>query len=437
MASAANRPTNEKLHENSIPLLYAILVVVTGILAVQLAQPQVLARIPIQNLLKNELHASRTATSAFFFWIGFPWYFKPFVGIFTDAFPLFGTRRRSYILINSSLATISWAALSFTPHQYGKLLTVVLIVNFFMVITSTVIGGYMVESAQRTAGSGRFSAIFNIVSWASVMISGPLGGYLASIAFGATTAACGAVMFLLVPVAYFFLREKRMALDPREMLGNAKTQLVNIAAARTMWAAAGLMALFYIAPGFSTALFYRQQDVLHLNTQTQGILQFLGGVGSVAAAIWYGLTCKRVNLRNLLLLCLTVSTVTNLGYLVYSSLSRARVIDGINGVGYTMAECALMALAIRATPKGSEGLGFSLMMSVRNFALFGSDIFGSWLLDKYRVPFGALVISNSAITAIAIPLVLLLPLSLVAKKDAEPAKESAAPAFASSELADE
>jgi len=141
---------------------------VTGILAVQLAQPQVLARIPIQNLLKNELHASRTATSAFFFWIGFPWYFKAFVGIFTDAFPLFGTRRRSYILINTSLGAISWAALLFTPHQYGKLLTVALIVNFFMVITSTVIGGYMVESAQRTAGSGRFSAIFQTVSWARV-----------------------------------------------------------------------------------------------------------------------------------------------------------------------------------------------------------------------------------------------------------------------------
>lgn len=99
------------------------------------------------------------------------------------------------------------------------------------------------------------------------------------------------------------------------------------------------------------------------------------------------------------------------------------MIDSINGVGYTMAECALMALATRATPKGSEGLGFSLMMSVRNFALFGSDIFGSWLLDKYHVAFGSLVISNSAITAIAIPYVLLLPLTLVAKKDAEPAPD--------------
>ncbi len=54
-----------------------------------------------------------------------------------------------------------------------------------------------------------------------------------------------------------------------------------------------------------------------------------------------------------------------------------------------MAECALIDLAIRVTPKRSEGLGFSLMMSVRNLALFGSDIFGSWLLDKYHIYFSS------------------------------------------------
>jgi len=252
-----------------------------------------------------------------------------------------------------------------------------------------------------------------------------------------TTAACGTIVFLVVPVAFFFLREPRQNVNAQQMLGDARTQLKNIATARTMWAAAGLMALFYIAPGFTTAVFYRQQDVLHLNTQTQGILQFLMGLGSVAAAIWFGFTSKRVSLRTLLLLCLGVSVVTTLGYLAYSSLARARVVDTIYGVGFSMAECALMALAIRATPKGSEGLGFSLMMSVRNFALFGSDIFGSWLLDKYRIPFGALVVSNSAITAIAIPFVLWLPFALVDKKDAEAAPESAAPAFLTQELAEE
>ena len=51
-------------------LTYAALVVMAGVLATTLAQTQVLARLPLQNLLKNELHADRTANAAFFFWAG-------------------------------------------------------------------------------------------------------------------------------------------------------------------------------------------------------------------------------------------------------------------------------------------------------------------------------------------------------------------------------
>ena len=113
-------PPNQK--ESGKPLLYAALVIVIGVLSTSLAQPQVLGRIPLQNLLKNELHADRAANAAFFFWMGLAWYFKPFFGIITDAFPLFGSRRKSYMIVSAILATISWAALYFTPHEYSKLL---------------------------------------------------------------------------------------------------------------------------------------------------------------------------------------------------------------------------------------------------------------------------------------------------------------------------
>jgi BT1 family len=114
-----------------------------------------------------------------------------------------------------------------------------------------------------------------------------------------------------------------------------------------------------------------------------------------------------------------LATFANLGYLFYSSLGRARAIEGLNGFGYTLAELALMDLAVRATPAGSEGLGFSIMISVRNLALFGTDWFGASLMDRYHLPFDLLVVLNSATTSIAVPLVFLLPRAIVAHKDAE------------------
>jgi Major Facilitator Superfamily len=258
---------------------------------------------------------------------------------------------------------------------------------------STVIGAYMVEIAQAMSGSGRLTAVRQFVTQACFIVTGPTAGYLGSIAFGWTAAACGGVMFLLVPATILYLREQRVHIDSRELFEKAGQQLRNIATARAMWAAAGLMALFYLAPGLFTAVFYKQQNDLHLNTQGQGFLQLLSGVFGVIAALAYGYACRRLNLRTLLFVCLAAATAANLGYLFYSSVLRSQIVEGFNGLGYSLAELALMDLAVRATPAGSEGMGFSLMMSVRNLALFGTDWFGSKLLDQYHFTFNSLVLA--------------------------------------------
>ena len=175
--------------ENNRTLLTAAIVIVVGVIATTLAQPQVLARIPLQNLLKNELHVDRSANAAFFFWAGLAWYFKPFAGIFTDAFPILGSRRKSYILISTTLAVLSWIGLCVTPHEYSKLLWMCIFINAFMVVASTVIGGYMVEIAQAKSASGRLTAVRQFVQQGCSIINGPSAGYLASIAFTFARAA--------------------------------------------------------------------------------------------------------------------------------------------------------------------------------------------------------------------------------------------------------
>ena len=423
--------TAPRPHRRPDPALtHAAIVIVAGVFATTLAQTDVLARLPLQNLLKNELHAGRAANAAFFFWAGLAWYFKPVAGIFTDAVPLFGSRRKSYLLIGTLLAGLSWCALTLTPHAYRPLLLVSIGINAFMVITSTVVGGYLVETAHAVSGSGRLTAIRQCVEQACSILNGPTAGYLASIAFGWTAAACGGIMFLLVPVTLRFLHEQPTRADSRQLLDNARTQLITIGTAKTMWAAAGLMALFYSAPGFATALFYTQQNELHLTTQAQGFLQLITGVCGVLAAVGYGILCRRYTLRTLLVWSLLLGTAANLGYLFYSSAGRAQVIEGFNGVGYTLAELALMDLAVRATPAGSEGLGFSLMMSVRNLALFGTDWFGATLLDDYHFAFNSLVLANSFTTVMTVPLVFLLPRLIVSRKDAERSGEHPAPTTA-------
>lgn len=392
----------------------AAFVVVIGIMATTLAQPGMLASLPIRNLLKNELGLDRTGSSAFLFWTGIAWYLKPLAGIVTDAFPLFGTRRRSYLLLGAVLATLGWLALAVTPHHVGALLTVIVLINAAMVIASTVTGGYLVETAQAQGASGRLTALRQFVQQACALVNAPASGFLASVALAWAALASGAIVFLLVPVTLLFLAEPR---HPPQPLGAARAQMRTIFQARAMWAAAGLMLLFYIAPGFGTALFYRQQNSLHMTPQLQGWLGFSASVAGILTAVAYGWACERFSLRALLLLGIAASTVTTLLYVFYASVPAAFVIDTINGCSFTLAELALMDLAVRATPAGSEGLGYSLMLSVRNLALFGTDVLGSKLLDGYGWHFDWLVYANVGTTALALPFVVLLPAAIVGRHD--------------------
>ena len=57
------------------------LIIVFGIFASTLPQPLVLGRLPLQFLLKNDVHVTIEQMAAFFFWCTLAWYLKPFAGI--------------------------------------------------------------------------------------------------------------------------------------------------------------------------------------------------------------------------------------------------------------------------------------------------------------------------------------------------------------------
>jgi predicted MFS family arabinose efflux permease len=399
-------------------LLFAFLVVFFGIMAVTLSQQNSLGLIPIKNLLKNELHADRTATAAFFFWIGLAWYFKPFFGIFTDAFPLFGTHRRSYILMGATLSVAGFIALIYTPHRYMALLAMCIAINVFMVVCSTAVGGYMTEKAQALKSSGGFASVFQIAYQTAGVVGGPLGGVLAGVAFGWTSGASAAIMFLPIPATIFFLKERRTRVDSQKLLGDARKRLTKIAKARTMWAAAGFSFLFYFAPGILTALFYRQQDVLHMSTDQQGLMLFLNGIFAMAVATIYGTyAAKRWTLRTLLFWCILAGALAQLSYAFYNSMLQAYIIEAFWGLGWASADMALTDLYMRATPAGSEALGFSLMVSVRNLAIFGADWLGAKAMETYHLEFSTMAIANCLVSLIAVPLVFLLPAFIVDHAD--------------------
>jgi MFS family permease len=154
------------------------LIIIFGIFATTMAQPQALGQLPLQFLLKNDLQVTREQMAEFFFWCGLAWYLKPFAGILTDAFPLFGTRRRHYLLISSALTALCWISMAFLPHMYGTLLLGAMILSVFMVMASTVTGAFLVEAGQRMGATGRLTSLRMLATMLARWFKDQLEGFL-------------------------------------------------------------------------------------------------------------------------------------------------------------------------------------------------------------------------------------------------------------------
>src|SRR5207245_2811211 len=101
-------PPAEAAPDTGLTLRQYYVMVGLGAFVTTIAQPGVIGRLPLQLLLKQELHFTAQTLAAFMLIATFAWNVKPVAGILSDAFPLFGTRRRHYMLLGSGLAALCW-----------------------------------------------------------------------------------------------------------------------------------------------------------------------------------------------------------------------------------------------------------------------------------------------------------------------------------------
>jgi predicted MFS family arabinose efflux permease len=227
----------------------------------------------------------------------------------------------------------------------------------------------------------------------------------------------GLSLFAMLAV-FLFVLALAMTRVRNPVLVQAQRQLSQILRSRALWLAAGMLFLVYVVPGLNTALTFRQSDELHFSKELIGRLASVEGAAGIAFALVYALICSRFKLRTLIVFSIAANAAATLLFLSYSA-SDAYAIHVVTGALSVLSELSLMDLAVRSTPRGCEGLGFALMMSVRNFGIAMSDVIGSKLMDQAHFNFATLVIINAATTAAVLLFVPALPRALVLRKEGE------------------
>ncbi len=398
-----------------------IAVIAAGIFVTGFGWPGILGLLPINLMLKNQLHLTAFDVASFWSFATFAWYIKPVIGFACDAFPLFGTRRRGYLLAGSALAGLFWLLVAVVPRRTLPLLAVMTALNLSMAVVSTVVGGLQVEVSQRHKTTGRLASLRTGLEGVMSLLGGPVGGWLAVCAFAWTAVSGAAVLLSFVPVVAWLYREPRGAAVDRQVWTSARAHLATILRSRAMWGATGLLFLVYLAPGFGTPMLYYQQDVLKFDPRFMGYLQLLNGAGGILGAAAYGYICRRLPLKTTLVAGIAIGAAVTLLYLRYDSAAHAVMIDSAAGLVGSLASLPIYDLAARATPRGVEGFGFGLMMSIRNVAIFAiSNPLGSYLYDHYHLSLRQLVWLNAGSSAAVLLFLPLLPVALLAPREESP-----------------
>ena len=321
--------------------------------------------------------------AAFFLLASVPWFIKPLYGLISDFVPLFGQRRKSYLIVTSALACIAGLVAGLSAnYSYWELAILYTIMGFGLAYNDVLTDALMVEKGKLSGLTGAFQSVQWIAITAASIIVGLLGGYFAEYRqLQAAFIVSAMFPFVVLLMAGFFVREKRINPQKREFRA-IWTALRSGFGERSVWLVGAFIFLFNFSPSFGPAFLYYQTDVLGFSQQYIGFLNAVDSASSILGALIYAPLARSAPLRRLINFAIGLSVITLLTYLGYMGEFSALLIHVIWGITGMITTLAFLDLAARACPRRAEATFFALLMSIFNLGTLASQNVGAHLYTE-------------------------------------------------------
>jgi len=360
---------------------------------------------PLNNSLKQTYGWSPLQVTAYLAIFNLPWVIKPVYGIVSDFLPLFGYRRKAYLILANAAAVgaYCWVTQITAP---GELVFALLLTAYGMAISSTVCGAVLVENGQKFAASDAFVnqqwLWFNIAAMASGVIAGQLVENLQPRTALHSAAAIIAIGPLAVVAAgWFLIREPASRINLPEMKKTFASLLAALSL-RDLWLIALFLFVYYLNPGLGTPLYYHMTDQLKFSQEYIGLLGSINSTGWVAGALLYRRFLKHVTARALLNFSIALGTIATAAFLLLSGEASAAAIYFFSGIAGMVAFVATLSLAADYCPPRSEGFAFAALMSITNLSGALSENLGSFFYEHiFHRHLDPLIIVSAAFTIVA------------------------------------
>lgn len=361
-------------HEPSTELIAILLVYfVQGIVG--------LARLAVSFFLKDELGLSPADVSALLGIVALPWMIKPLFGFISDGLPIFGYRRRPYLILSGFLGAASWISLATIVHSPLAATLTIALSSLSIAISDVIVDSLVVERARSESASGAGS--LQALCWGASAVGGLVTAYFSGALlqhFDVRTVFAITATFPLIvsAVAWLIAEEPVTEKSDWSVVKNQLKQLKQAVTQKAIWMPTVFLFLWQATPTAESAFFYFSTNELGFEPEFLGRVRLVTSVASLMGIWLYQRFLKAVPFRTIFGWSIVFSSGLGMTMLLLvTHTNRAIGIDdrwfslGDSLVLTMMGQIAFMpvlVLAARLCPPGVEATLFALLMSVVNLA---------------------------------------------------------------------
>ncbi len=357
-----------------------------------------LSRLAVSFFLKDELGLSPAEVSALFGIIVLPWVMKPLFGFFSDGFPIFGYRRRPYLILSGIVGTIAWVAMATVVHSSWAATIAIALSSLSVAVSDVIVDSLVVERAR--AESQAQAGALQSICWATSAFGGLITAYFSGLLleyFTTRTVFWITATFPLIICATAWLItespvEKTKSDGKNSNFEDVKQQIKLLRQAisqKVIWLPTAFLFIWQATPGSESAFFFFTTNELHFQPEFLGRVHLVTSVAALVGIWIFQRFLKSVPFRVIFAWSTIISTVLGLTtLLLVTHANRALGIDDrwfslgdslILTVMGSIALMPLMVLSARICPRGVEATLFALLMSVYNLAGLVSHELGAIL----------------------------------------------------------
>ncbi len=363
-----------------------------------------LARLAVSFFLKDELLLSPAEVSGLMGIVMLPWVIKPLFGFISDGLPIFGYRRRPYLILSGILGAISWVSLATIVDTSWAATLAIALTSLSVAISDVIVDSVVVERArgESQAAAGSLQSL----TWGTVALGGLITAYFSGMLLEHFTTRnifliTASFPLIVSGVAWLIAETPVSKTKEDNNSSNSPTikhqlgQLRKAFSQKTIWLPTAFIFILLATPSADSAFFFFTTNELHFQPEFLGRVRLVTSIASLVGIWIFQRFLKTVPFRVIFGWSTVISTVLGMTMLLLvTHTNRALGIDdhwfsiGDNLIIKVMGEIAYMpvlVLAARLCPPGVEATFFALLMSIVNLGGLVSHELGAVLIHQLGI----------------------------------------------------